>query len=493
MKQSSNVARCPTMLFLLVPVLLACNPYNPQLENVACGADDECPTGLSCDPSDRICRVSPGGGSDAGAGPVSDAGPCTEDVLVSVTVNGQALVADGATPLFTVAPGDSVALSAAGSCVSQGTIEYSWTIVSTGAGFDLAGTADTSVRSETLSVYAERAGTYEVRLTVSDGDVDVKTLSAVAFEVPSWTAVNTFPAPGNGMPEFRDVSIGDGFLWVAAKEGAFRVPLDDPVDGTIFEVNTLLTGAGNVPLPGDTKAVFYDANIQFVWFSNDAADTDLYRGNFQVTPPVGQAIDTSGVNGKIRDIAPFSPMGIVVAGAAGVYTSFGSAIFSPENTDLDARAVLSRGAELWVGSDGEEGLHELTGDSSFDIFPGDDKVRRLILVDDQLWIASDAEGIARVNPADPNDKTIYNFAGGELPSDRGRFLASEANGDIWAATNFGVARYKADRDLWLSFNLDGLEDYTDANTIAIDVSNGQRTLYVGAQGMAVLRVPVPAQ
>lgn len=441
--------------------------------------------GCGFDPPGVDGSADAGGSGDGGP---ADAGPCLEDVA-AVTVNGRTLVADQTTPLFTVMPGDSIALSATGSCVTTGTIEYNWTILS--GDKDLAGTADTSVQSENLSVYPEHEGTYEVTLTVSDGSGGEKTLTGVAFDVPRWTAVTNFPAPGDGALEFGDMSFGDGFLWVAAKEGAFQVPLDDPINGTIFEVNTLLTGAGNVPLPIKTKATFYDANTQFAWFSNEDTDTDIYRGNFQVTPPVGQDIDTGATTGKIRAIAPLSPTGIVIAGQRGVYSSSGSALFGPVDTTIDARAIINVGTDFWIGSDDDLGLHKRPGSDSFDIFAGNDKPRRIILVNNQLWIASDDRGVAQVNPADPNDKTVYNQAGDDLPSDRVRFLASEASGDIWAATDAGIARYKADRDLWVTFDQDGLEDYLDARAIAIDVSNGQRTIYVGsnAEGMAVIRVP----
>ena len=466
----------------------ACNPYNPKLENVACGVGGLCPPGLSCDPGDGICRAPGNQDPDAGGG------PCTEAIRVSATVNGQA-ISDGRTePLLTVAPGDSIALSAVGSCVLQGTIAYAWTIESQDGSFDLAATSDNGVDSETLSVFAERAGIYRIALTVSNGGIAEQTLDAIAFEVPAWTVVDSFPAAPAGGPEFRDVSIGDGFLWVASKEGAYRVSLADPVGGTIEEVNSVIdTGGTNVALPSNSRATFYETDRKFAWFSNEASDTDIYRGNFQNAIPIGQAINLSGAaSGQIRDIAPLSPNGVVVASQAGVFSSPGSSVFTPVDTTIDARAVLSRAGELWVGSDGVEGLRELTSDQLVDVFPGslvDDKIRRIILVDDRLWIASLDQGIARVNPADTSDKTIYNLAGGHLPSNNVQFLAAEASGDIWAGTTGGVARYKADRDLWVIFTQDGLEGHIDANTIAVDESNGRRTILVGSKGMAVLSVP----
>ena len=438
------------------------------------------------------CGFDPPGINDREPGPDAGPGPCMQAVRVLATVGEQA-ISDGRTePLLTVLPGDSIALSAAGSCVDTGTIAYTWTIESMDGAFDLSGTSNNGMESETLSVYPERAGIYKIVLTVSNGGAAEETLEAVAFEVPDWTVVDSFPGAPAGGADFRDVSIGDGFLWVASKEGAYRVSLADPLGSTIEEVNSVIdTGGTNVAIPGNTRAAYYEADRKFAWFSNDASDTTIYRANFQNADPVGQAIIVDSANsGQIRNIAPLSTTGIVVAGQRGVYSSPGGAVFSPTNTVIDARAVVSHGGERWVGSDGVEGLRELTADVSVDVFPGDDKLRRIILVDDQLWIGSLEGGVARLNPADTADKNLYTVENGSLPDNEVKFLAADSSGDIWVGTKAGVARYKADRDVWVTFTQDGLEGHIDAKAIAVDESNGQRTIIVGSKGMAVIRAPI---
>ena len=69
-----------TLAALACAISFSClNPFEPALENVVCGANDECPSGFTCDQSDRICRPSGAptmdidGGIDGGADAAQDA------------------------------------------------------------------------------------------------------------------------------------------------------------------------------------------------------------------------------------------------------------------------------------------------------------------------------------------------------------------------------------------------------------------------------------
>ncbi|MCG8420620.1 MAG: PKD domain-containing protein [Proteobacteria bacterium] len=411
---------------------------------------------------------------------------CPLPVVATMTVDGIDVQNGQQTPGKTVLIGDTVTLRATGSCVQNPSIAYEWNFEST----ELAATADGALSAETVTIYPPKAGPFTVALTVKDGDGSAAQSQGVAFAAAGWTTLDHFPNAIGGLPLIRGLSASTDNLWIASRRGAYRSPLVNPESGIGYtSVEDILSNGDAMPLPESTLAVHYDPGANYVWFS-DLVDSEVIHRVTLTDPPSNAQIDVPA-RGQIRDIGPFSPTGVVAASSAGVFLSAGSGAFG-EVSALDTHAVVSDGVLLWAGT-----ATQLVGidpngvqpNVTIDVFAGVDAIETIAVRDSNLWIGSTGrKSIARFDPARPAS-IVYNNADG-LPDAEVYDLAVDMAGDVWAATRKGVARFKADRQIWLTMDGDGLQGRTDLRAIAIDESGGRRAVYVGGQsGLTYTHVP----
>ncbi len=417
--------------------------------------------------------------------------PCSQ-VEAVFAVNGIPLDNRGLTPVTTVLVGDTVTLSAQGSCVPSGPIGYEWIIRSDNANDNNTVLPDST--SETITLYPTRAGSYDVELVLSDNGIEVADVSAAAFEAAGWIALDNFPRLLDGKGDIRDLAASADTLWVSASLGAYRVPLDDPeLPEAYVEINDDTTGT---ELPDDVRAVHYELATNRVWYSNDREDTNLYHLQATTGAAAVSVVELAPTTTKVTDIAPLDGGGVIAAGDLGIYSSVDGATFQTES-NANSEAVASTPGKRWAGNSALTDLgptDDSLDDIVYDVFNGDGRIKEIIVVGNELWIASDDLGVARVDPAAPLTDPILYTAPSDLPSSGARDLAVDSLGDVWAATKEGVARYKADRGVWviLDQNVVGFgRDRLDA--IAIDESNGRRAVYVGgfSAGLTYTHVPSP--
>ncbi|MCG8420619.1 MAG: hypothetical protein MJE77_22090 [Proteobacteria bacterium] len=399
----------------------------------------------------------------------------------AMTVDGIA-VQDGQTvPSKTVLIGDTITLRAAGACVQTDSMVYQWSFDPVG----IADTADRALTAETIQIYPVQAGSYTVSLTVKNGRNGMAVIQGVAFEAADWTALDHFSGIEGGRVSVRGLSASSNTLWVAAAQGGYMTPVVDPEAGIGYDlVNDAHEVASDVP--SDTLAVHHDRDKNHVWFSNNVLDDRLYR----VIPGTSRAAFTAPTDSRIRDIDS-SSAAVFAAGSDGVFTFEGSGSFGIER-EFEAAAVAVMGSRLFIGTTRELieiDQTDVAADIKRDIFAGvNDEIEALLVYNGELWIGSNARRIARYNPS-TDTKTVYSSADG-LPDAAVRDLAVDAAGDIWAATARGVARFKADRQVWLHSSPDGLKFRNDLRAIAIDETETRRAIYVGGErGLSCTRVP----
>lgn len=407
---------------------------------------------------------------DPDASPVlpvdAEPGACAEPILTQMLVGGRS-PEDGADPIATVILGDTVVMSAAGSCTNRGTLSYDWQL-----GGALEATADPGTTSEGLTIYATETGDFPITLTLSD-DVGSDDPITVNLRVLSWVRV---------APELdvRDVAVGAGRIWIASSAGPRFVDLSNLGAGA----RDLDDEADGVDLPADLSAVFFDADDGLVWFGRRSDDDNAYRLDLDsfafVTvafppPPFPQTV--------VRDITSQGD-GVMFATEDGVAIAPDNETFAAPIDAENRAAVGDNQAGGWAGSNA---LIRLSDDEEFTPFGGgDNRILAIAGDDDLLWIGGDDKGAARMNA----DLSFDVFRTGEgLPSNRVRGLAVDRDRDVWAATQAGAARYKSDRDVWLPMGEEaGLDGVTDLLSVATGVEGGRTVVVVGGgpQGLAVL-------
>jgi ligand-binding sensor domain-containing protein len=170
-------------------------------------------------------------------------------------------------------------------------------------------------------------------------------------------------------------------------------------------------------------------------------------------------------------------------------------MFTPPSTEVFA--VAGDGARQWAGG---HRLYDMAAGGNpvdpFDDAVGDDLTIRDLAVyaaAGELWLATDGNGVARVNLN--SGALIDHFTATDtgLEGDKIRAIAVEQAGpfagDVWAATDKGVARFKRDRGVWLTYgNSQGLQGRLDVNGIAIDADGGRRGVWAGSKGGLVYLV-----
>lgn len=426
------------------------------------------------DPGGRLPGGADGGppGGDGG-GP--DGAPCAEAIHAELTVNGVTSAPAGE-PYVTVLVGDSVRLSAAGSCATSGALEIDWAI----AGDDEAieGTAAPDLASEVVDVYPAVPGDYTVSLTVGDGSGTAEPIEVLAFRAIGWQV-------SDEALDVRDLATTTGALWVAASAGAYRLPIGN-VLGTPDLVNDLANGDDDIPndlsavaaAPGDT-----------VWFGHKPNDSLVWRVDVEPNSRVNEVDFTPNFeDAEVNDIGP-GATGVVIGTRDGVSAA-------PDNQTFEAPLITANTFALAHGASGDWAggarLYPLPAGPEVDVFGvADDKIRALLEVDGAVWVGSDGLGVAVYDPASDSVTDVYTAADDGLASDKIRAIAVDANGDVWLATQTGVARYKRDREVWVALGAaSGLGDATDVLAVtAIGTGDARRIIAGTRTGLALLTLP----
>ncbi len=381
-------------------------------------------------------------------------------------MNGREASAAGIDPVTTVLLGDTVVLSADGSCSQRGPVTFEWQIVDA----ELAVTADAATDSETLRVYPVLPGDYRVTLTVSDDAGSGDPVSVTALRAFAW-------APLADQVDVRDVAVGDGRIWMATGDGAFFVDLADVRAGS-QAVNDLVAGQPDVS--DNLSAVYFSGQGGGeVWFGRRGNTDQVWRVD-AASGAVEVLTLPAAVN--VRDIAA-AGAGVIVGARDGVLQAPDNEIFGDPDPVGDVFAVAENAESAWAGGRDLFRVGTTTVLSPFG--EADDKIRALVGDGARVWVGSDDQGIARIEGSEVAD--VYTDVE-DLPTNKIRALAVDSTGDVWAATDTGVVRYKNDRNVWVPMaEAEGLDGFVDDFGVAVQETADSRFVVVGASaGIAVL-------
>lgn len=405
--------------------------------------------------------------------PGADAAPCEQALVARISVNG---ITEGS-PFTRVLIGDTVTLSAAGSCSdSSGPLTYEWQISPIDGTRE---TAEPTLFAETITVYPVNAEQYTISLTVRDNAGHSNTVQVYGFSAYGWQ-----PLDGLIPSNIRGLAVGPDDLFIAADAGGYRLPLAAPTSGFINLDNE---SVGD-PIATSLGRAHWDSDNQLVWLSaTNSADT-VWR--ITRTPPfTATQVDFAtslGGSATVHDLGSI-PGGIEIASNRGVAETSNTITFT-KTFDGDQYAVARGAGQRWVG--GQKLFDIDNSGAQLDPFDtGDNKIRRMLVdvPNNELWLATDNNGIARVVNSNGALLQIYKTAGSNLTDNRVRDIAIETTGpfagDIWVATGNGISRYKRDRGVWVPMGIaHGLLGRTDVNAIVIDENGGRRRIYAGTTG-----------
>ena len=430
--------------------------------------------GCGFDPHGRLPDRGDGGppGGDGGA----DAGPCPDPLHAELTVNGVASAADGE-PYVTVLIGDSVRLSAAGSCAQGGPLAIDWAIAGDGADDAIEGTAAPDLASEVVDVYPLAPGDYTVTLTVGDGSERGEPLEVLAFRAIGWQV-------SDEALDIRDLATTTGTLWVASSAGAHQLAISNPLAAPVL-VNDLANGDDDIP--NDLSAVAAGLSGT-VWFGHKPSENLVWRVDLQPNPKVHE-VDFTGnfQDAEVNDIAR-GATGIVLGTKDGVTAA-------PDNQNFEAPLIVANTFAVTHGDSGGWAggarLYRLPDGMEFDLFgAADNKIRALLDIDGVVWAAGDDLGIALFDPGAAAVTRVFTGDDG-LPSEKVRAIAVDDDGDVWVATQMGIARFKQDRQVWVPMaSASGLGSATDATAMAAVGAGDARKIIAGTKdGVALLALP----
>ena len=432
-------------------------------------------------------------GSLGDASPPGDGGPCDSDVAVALTIGGIAVQPPAGEPYVHALPGDIVELSAAGSCGRLGPLDYQWQISPID---DTRSTASPDLSSPTLTIYPTDVRDYVVTLTVRSGSASAQA-TALAIRTHGWQRQDGLPDD----QEIRDLSLGGDRLWLAHRSGIHYRPLT--TDGAAGFVDLAAEIEGEA-LPEAVEVAHYSAAARALFLAEAAPSAEFVRVALDGPRPMAQAIAIDGptVFGqpvRIHDIGAANA-GVALATDRGLVRYRGDGfgpVFVPDT--LEVHATAHGVGARWAGG---HRLHDLrNAGAAFDPFAGaaggDNRIRALLLdqEQDELWAVTDGFGAARVDIATEATTIDLYDATSSLRADRLRALVSESpgphGGDVWVATDRGVARYLRARDQWLLLgNQHGLHERLDVQALVLDSSGGRRTLYAGStRGLVRLQMP----
>jgi PKD domain len=419
------------------------------------------------------CTFDPTGLAGTGSGSEADAGEddegaddqpveCPEPLHVELSVDGRVAADDD--PLTIVLLGDTVALSAAGSCSrGGGQLTYRWE-------FDgnLGQTADAPDDSESLTIYPSLPGEFYITLTVNDGNNSASQVAVLRAR--PWSA-------RSDQPNVESVALADNRVWMATSSGAVVFDLAAPELG----IQPLLDVAPGDEVTGNVETVHFAEQSGHVWFGRGGNTDQVFR--VDLSAETTTAVDLPDAV-DLRDIDSLGA-GVLIGHRDGVLRSANNEDFENSEPSEDIFAVTGADGG-WAGG---RDLHRVGNEAEFSAFPEpDDRIRALAGAGDLVWAGSDNQGVARFNTGTGRADVVYT-APGDLPSNAIRALAVENNGDVWAATDQGVARYKRDRDVWIAMGEDTqLEgNLLDVSGIAVLQAGGKRVVAIGtAGGIAIL-------
>jgi hypothetical protein len=424
------------------------------------------------------CRFDPAGvaGDDD---PRRDAPP-TDGALVDaaicpsptarISVDG--VVHDGAGgPAAVVLVGDTVALGSHGSC-GPGPLTYQWQVS------PVTGVRDTLAPGDdapAITVYPTLADRYSVTLTVRAPDGSAASETIYAFDARGFAPLATRPR------RVRDLEIGGGRLWVASGAGTFSADLDAPAD--LAEVDGRL--------PRRAGAVVWDPTRDALWVGAQAPSASVWRidGGDVVE------VDVAAILGGVAVVSDLAVVVEPMPGAIAVATDRGVA-FAADGVAFEAAfgggaAAVAEAGETWVLGDLLRSVD--SGRSFIMVDTGEPTAMVSDLDGGGVWVAIDGEGVAHARfVGDGIAVARFDVAGG-LPSPSVRALAIERDGrfagDVWAATARGLARWKADREVWVAYgNPQGLQGFLDLSAVA--VGGPRRTVFAGgASGLVYAAQP----
>ena len=103
-------------------------------------------------------------------------------------------------------------------------------------------------------------------------------------------------------------------------------------------------------------------------------------------------------------------------------------------------------------------------------------------------LASGSAATIRASPASRATRWPTVKRGHDLPTNKIRALAVDSAGDLWAATDAGVVRYKNDREVWVPMaEAAGLDGLVDVVGVAVQETADSRFVVIGAaSGTAIL-------
>jgi hypothetical protein len=390
---------------------------------------------------------------------------CPESLHTVLSVNGLEAAPAGIDPVTTVLLGDTVVLSAAGSCSQRGPVTFEWEIVDP----ELATTADAATDSETLRVYPVLAGDYRVTLTVSDDAGAGEPVSVIALRAFGWV-------PLAEQDDVRDVAVGAGRVWMASGDGAFFVDLADLRAGS-QAVNDVVPGQPDVS--DNLSAVYFADQDGLVWFARRSNSSQVWRVDASSTVVVPVGLPESE---EVRDIAT-AGSGVMVGARGGVLQAPDNQSFGEPDPAEDVFAVAENAESVWAG--GRDLFRVGTATVLSPFGEDDDKIRALAGDGARVWVGSDDQGIARIEGSTLAD--VYTDVD-DLPTNKIRALAVDSAGDVWAATDKGVVRYKNDRDVWVTMaEAAGLDGFVDVFGVAVQEAADARFVVIGASnGTAIL-------
>lgn len=419
-----------------------------------------------------------------------DAGPCLEPRVV-ISVNGVTAAPGVGEPFTRVLVGDTVELDATGSCSPSGINSIQWQISPIDSTRD---TALPNLQAEVVTVYPMDARQYTVSLTVRGADGRMHADTVYAFESHGFQEL-----PGiGGSGDTRGLSVSDDHLWVAAKDGPYRASLTNLSAG-FADVNSFAVGE---TISTELQVVHYDANANNVWFAHkDARDTVFKLDMSPALPSVSSVVFSTAltVSTEVEDISSANP-GVDLATKFGVVTSTDNLTF-PISFQVGApfHATARGDGEHWVGG---LALYDAdTGSNVVDVLGNgtetDDKIRAMAIDDilGHLWVASEDKFVVRVNNETGAVIDRYIHSNSDLVdakmTDVAIELTGRARGDVWVATDKGLARFKQDRQRWVFIGApQGLGMLTNVRSVVIDQANGRRAIFGGtSKGVVYSRVP----
>jgi len=424
--------------------------------------------GCSFDPGASVAGAGDSGpAGDDGGGP--DAGPCAEPLHAELTVNGVSAAADGQ-PFVTVLVGDSVQLSAEGSCTRSGSIEYDWSISGDGDGDAIEGTAAPDLAAQVVDIYPLVPGDYTVTLAVGDGTDSSDPLSVFALRAVGWQV-------SDQALDVRDLAPTGATLWIAASAGGYQMPLAN-VLGVPELVNDL--AGGDDTIANDLSAVAAGP-AGTVWFGHKPNDSVVWQ------------VDDKGKVTEIDFTGNFEDAVVEDIGrsATGIYLATRDGVTeAPDNQTFEAPIITTQSFALTRGSSGSWAggarLHRLEAGTDFDVFGVDDnKIRGLLDVGGAIWAGSDDRGVAVFDSGTEEVTATFTTADG-LSSNKVRAFAVDDTGDVWVATAAGVSRYKQDRARWVAMGVATGLDSIDVNAITAVGTGAARKIIAGTRGGLVL-------